>query len=145
MIGVAGPDFRYGFGLVNAGEALKILQNQQYFTDTLPLSTTQTHAFQIPANVVEARITLYWPDHEALPGASKALINDLTLRVSDTSSTTFFPLVPNSSPNLSALGSPAQPGNDSLNNIEVEVENHDPSRNLVTGLYIGYNYNLTFI
>jgi PKD repeat protein len=125
-LGVAGPDYRFGFGLVNAGEGIKILENNQYFIDTLPLNSTNTHSIQIPANVAEARIMLYWPDHEAFAGASKALINDLNISVEDGASITYLPLVLDPTPNSANLSASAQPKVDTLNNIE-EVVLYDPA------------------
>ncbi len=117
-LGNPGPDYKHGFGLVHAGRAYESLKNQQYLSDSLQVSATHTHNLQIPAGISEARIMLYWPDKEGMPGAAKTLITDLDVSLTDTANQTYLPLVLDPTPNLTNLNRNAQPGIDTLNNIE---------------------------
>ena len=123
-LGNPGPDYSHGFGLVHAGRAYEVIKERQYMADSLPVLGNQSHGLYIPAGVSEARIMLYWPDKEAFPGATKALVNDLDISLTDTASNTFLPLVLDPTPILARLNAPAVPGIDTLNNIEqIVLEN----------------------
>ncbi len=117
-LGNPGPDYKHGFGLVHAGRAYESLKNQQYLSDSLPASATHTHNLQIPAGISEARLMLYWPDKEGMPGAAKTLITDLDVSLTDPVNQTYLPLVLDPTPNVTNLNRNAQPGIDTLNNIE---------------------------
>ena len=60
---------------------------------------------------------IYWIDREALPSSSKALVNDIDLKITK-DGTDYFPWVLNSTPNSSSLSLPASTGYDHLNNME---------------------------
>ncbi len=117
-LGNPGPDYSHGFGLVHAGRAYESLRDRQYIADSLPQLGSQSHKLEIPAGISEARIMLYWPDKEAVPGATKALVNDLDITLTDSAGTVFQPLVLDPTPVLARLRANAVPGTDTLNNIE---------------------------
>lgn len=120
-LGNSGPDYKHGFGLVNAKRAYESLVNSQYLMDSLQVLASNSHNLQIPAGISEVRVMLYWPDKEATAGSTKGLITDLDLSLTDTSSNQYLPLVLDPSPNTISLNRPAQPGVDTLNNIEQVV------------------------
>ncbi len=118
-VGTQGPDFRSGYGNVNAGSALESLANQQFFEASLVSGETRHFDLEIPANAMNLKITLVWNDPPALIQAPQALVNDLDLKLVFTDSeTTFLPWVLNHDPHVDSLQMPAQRGEDHLNNIE---------------------------
>jgi hypothetical protein len=122
--GNPGPDFRYGWGIVNVRKAVEVLENRQYIVDTLGSGTPNSHTLTVPAGTRAMRIMLYWPDEQAFAGVSKALINDLDLGMVDGSGTTYQPLVLDPTPSVANLNRAAAPGTDTLNNVEqIIIEN----------------------
>ncbi len=116
-LGNAGPDFIYGYGLINTARAYDILANNQYLFSTISQADTNNHTITVPAGTGQLRIMLYWHDPEATINTNKALVNDLDLVVNGT----LLPLVLDPTPNATTLDNPAVPGADHLNNIEQVV------------------------
>ena len=75
--GNVGPDFKYGWGIVNGLQAAKLIEDERYLLDSISQGQTQTHTITIPAGVTQVRFMLYWSDKEATAGAKPALVNDL--------------------------------------------------------------------
>ena len=116
--GNKGPDFRYGWGIVNGLRAGKLLEDERYLLDEITQGVTNTHTISVPEGTTQVRFMLYWPDVTATSGATKALINDLDLVVTNPSSTESLPWILDSSPNVASLNRPATTGVDHLNNME---------------------------
>ena len=116
-LGNAGPDFRYGYGMINTGRAYEVIANNQYLFGSISQSGNNSHTVTVPAGVGQLRIMLYWHDPEGTVNTNKALVNDLDLTVNGT----LQPLVLNPAPNATTLNSPAVPGVDRLNNVEQVV------------------------
>jgi len=113
-IGNPGPDFRFGYGRINARRAFSILKNNQYQTGVITQGASQTHTIAVPANVAEVKIMVYWHDKEGTAGAAKALVNNLDMTVATPAATTVLPWVLNAaSANTNAIR-----GIDALNNME---------------------------
>ena len=117
-LGNPGPDFSYGFGRINARRALNVLQNNQYFEGTVGHSNTHSYFVNIPEGTQQIRVMLYWNDYEGSTVSSPALVNDLDLKVINSSNEIYFPWVLNSSPDSNLLNLPAVRGIDNLNNVE---------------------------
>jgi len=118
----AGPDFKFGFGQLNVGHSLIMLDSNRYFFDTTNTNVTKTYTINIPANTAKAKIMLYWNDPAAAPLSATTLINDLDLTVTDPSNNIKLPLVLDPSP--SQVQTPAAPGVDHRNNVEqVTIDN----------------------
>lgn len=113
-----GPDFRTGFGRINARRAYNGINGNQFFVDSLGNGVTKQHTLTVPANVKEVRAMLYWTDYEATVNAAKALVNDLNFSVTTPSNATFLPWKLNLFPHADSLDNPATRGMDSLNNVE---------------------------
>ncbi|MDZ7846278.1 MAG: hypothetical protein U5L96_05710 [Owenweeksia sp.] len=65
----------------------KSIENVQYLEDSIS-NGTKTFSINMPSgNVQEVRITLYWPDKPASTIASRALVNDLDMNVTQGSNT----------------------------------------------------------
>lgn len=115
--GNPGPDFRFGWGRVNAYRALLSLEAGQYLVDSIAQADTNLHSITVPSGVTELRVMVYWNDPEASPAAARALVNNLDM-VLDDGSAQSLPLVLDPTPNPATLNQPAVPGIDSLNNME---------------------------
>jgi len=120
-LGNVGPDFKYGFGLVNALRAAVLLEDARHLSDEVSQGNSNTHTVNIPSGAIEARFMVYWADPAASPGASPALVNDLDMVVTDPSSNALLPYVLDSTPNPVNLDTPATNGEDHLNNMEQVV------------------------
>ncbi|PMB22349.1 hypothetical protein CEN47_19995 [Fischerella thermalis CCMEE 5319] len=129
-LGNRGPDFRYGFGRINARRAIQAIENNWNFTDSISQNQTRTFTIEVPANVAQLKIMLYYHDREAVANAATTLVNDLDMVVSQ-GSTTYLPLILNPAPNVAALTSAAVPGVDSINNVE-QIVIDTPSQGLYT-------------
>jgi len=118
-LGTPGPDFTYGYGKINALQALKTMTGQKYIIGLLKKDQTARHAISIPADVKNLKITLAWLEKPAEPFAPFALRNDLDLRVEEPSTAlAHLPYVPNTFPHPDSLTLPASPGEDHLNTVE---------------------------
>ena len=121
-LGNAGPDFTYGFGMLNARRAVAAMENNQYFVATLSNGNSNTHSINIPANTKRVKIMLYWADSAAAINAGNALVNDLDVTVLTPTSILRRPLILNTTP--ASVNSLATEAADHVNNIEqVVIEN----------------------
>jgi Subtilase family len=121
-LGNTGPDFTYGFGMINARRAVEVIEQNRYITGIVSNGASNNHIINIPAGAVRVKVMLYWVDKEAAANAASTLVNDLDLRVTTPLSVVHNPLVLNATPggvNLTAVE-----GVDHRNNIEqVVIEN----------------------
>ena len=100
-LGNAGPDFKHGYGKVNAEKAVDVIVNNQFDDQVITPGGTGgittggvwTRAIVVPAGC-ELRVTLAWSDKEYLGPNPQAttLINDLDLDLIDPSSGIHLPL-----------------------------------------------------
>ena len=124
-LGNPGPDFKYGYGLINTARAYDIIANNQYVISTIAQSGINNHTVNVPAGTGQLRVMVYWHEPEATLNTNKALINDLNMTVNGT----LLPLVLDATPNATTLDNPAVPGIDSLNNMEQVVVNNPAAGN----------------
>ena len=117
-IGNPGPDFKNGWGEVNAYQALNILEDNNYFSNTISQGSINTHDINVPSGVREMNVMIYWHDKEASANASIALVNNLNMSLSDPSSNVFYPWLLDPTPNANILNQNALTGVDDLNNME---------------------------
>ncbi|MFT5053559.1 MAG: hypothetical protein ACI97X_000572 [Oceanospirillaceae bacterium] len=129
-MGNVGPDFKYGWGKVNAFKAASALENHRYTNGVISQNETNLINIEIPSGVRLAKIMVYWADVEADPTAEFDLVNDLDITIVDPSSTVHLPYVLDHTPNSTTLDLPAVPGIDHLNNVE-QVALFDP----VSGIF----------
>lgn len=116
--GNTGPDFSFGWGMVNGLRAVQLIEDGRYLNSTISQGGSNNHSISVPANTREVRFMVYWSDAPAAPGASPALVNDLDLVVTDPGSTTHQPWILDTTPNAAFLNTPATTGTDRLNNME---------------------------
>ncbi|HYO74990.1 MAG TPA: S8 family serine peptidase [Thermoanaerobaculia bacterium] len=142
-LGAAGPDYTFGFGLVNAKASVDTIiadggtsQRIRSFT----FSEGQRQTFETTVDVASAqtlRVVLNWADPAVINLANdneavKALVNDLDVKVIDAAGNTHLPYV------LDRINflAPATRGVNTVDNVEmVEIANAAPGpyRIVVTG------------
>ena len=117
-LGNPGPDFRYGYGRVNARRAQKTILEGNFFQDSISTAELDSFNITLPGSVGEVKILLYWNDVEGSPFASTPLVNDLKLVVKDPSGASWDPWVLDHTPNATNLNANATRGVDNMNNVE---------------------------
>jgi hypothetical protein len=133
-LGPPGPDFSYGFGMLNARTSVETIERNQYFISTVDSSATKTFVINnLPSGVLQLKIMLYWPDPAASPAASTALVNNLDLTATAADGILHHPLILDPSP--AGVANNAQEGIDSLNNIEQVVINNPVSGNVTIAVH----------
>ena len=125
-LGNPGPDFKHGWGEVNAYQAIKILENNQYLNSNVSQSVNNTHNITVPTGVIQLNVMVYWHDLEGSVNASPALVNDIDINITNNNGITALPWLLDPSANATALNSNATYGNDHLNNMEqITIDNPD--------------------
>ncbi len=114
-LGNAGPDYTYGFGWMNLLRSAIMLENNNYFTNSIATAGVQNYPLTVPANTAQLKVMLYWNDTAASALASHTLVNDLDLEVIDASNT-YLPFILDTIP--ANVNNPADTGRDHINNIE---------------------------
>lgn len=121
-MGNAGPDFTFGFGMLNARRAVAAIEENRYFINATAAGGNSIHSIVVPANTRRLKVLLYWADTAAALNAATSLVNDLDLTVAEPSAVLHYPLVLN--PSSVTVNDPAIEGVDHTNNIEqVVIEN----------------------
>ena len=122
--GNIGPDYKFGWGIVNGLRAGLLLEDERYLSDISTQGTSNNHTINIPAGTTQARFMVYWSDPAASAGANPALVNDLDLIVTDPTAGTLLPWILDETPNATTLDLPATNGEDHLNNVEQVLINN---------------------
>lgn len=122
--GNVGPDFKFGFGIVNGLRAGKCIEDGRYLSDDVSQGNTNTHTISVPSGTTQLRVMLHWTDPEAAIGANPALVNDLDLIVNDPGNTDHEPYILDHTPDPVLLDLPATTGPDHLNNVEQVLLNN---------------------
>lgn len=136
-LGNVGPDFRYGYGRVNAKRAYEVIEDASYVLDSVGTGDSVSISMTIPANTAQARFFVIWADPSAQPTASLDLVNDLDMTV-DYNGTDYQPWVLDPTPNAASLNSVAVRSRDSLNNME-QVTLDNPTAGAVSIKVKGFN------
>ena len=125
-IGNPGPDFKHGWGEVNALRAVTIIEDNQYIIDNISQGINNSHSISIPSGTRQLKLMVYWHDKEASANASFALVNDLDIELFDNSGNSVeLPWVLDPTPNTTALNTNAIKGVDNINNME-QITMDDP-------------------
>lgn len=117
-LGNPGPDFKTGWGRLNALRAVEVLESGQYGKAAIDQGGANNHTFNIPAGIKELKVMVYWTDPEGMPGANKTLVNDLDFTLAPPGSGTLQPFILDPTANASTLDQTATTGTDTLNNME---------------------------
>ena len=135
-LGNPGPDFTYGFGMLNTRRGVEAIDSNRYFISSMANGGSNTHNITIPANTRRVKIMLYWADVAAASNASIALVNDLDMVVIEPSFTLHRPLILNTTP--ANVNNNATEAPDHLNNIE-QVVIDNPAAGVYSASINGYN------
>ena len=117
-LGNPGPDFKFGWGRINALRVVKIIEEARFDSAQLSQGETNTHYFDVPAGVAQLRVMVYWTDYPASVNSDWALVNNLDMTLTDPASTTWNPWKLNHYPHPDSLNMPATRGVDDRNNME---------------------------
>jgi len=121
-LGNAGPDYTFGFGMLNVQKAVEAIDSNRYFINSINNGNVNAQTINVPANTRRLKILLYWADTAAAVNAATTLVNDLDITVTEPSSTIHRPMVLN--PVATHVNDVAIEGTDHTNNVEqVIIEN----------------------
>ena len=124
-LGNTGPDYSNGFGWMNLLRSVKMLENNNYYNDSVVNGNNKVYSITVPANTAQLKVMLYWNDPAAAVLAAHTLVNDLDLEVVSPLSQTTLPMVLDTLPGK--VMDTATTGVDHINNIEqVVINNPDP-------------------
>jgi hypothetical protein len=120
-LGNAGPDYRFGWGAVNAQAAVDLViadngTGTRIRADQVGNGATDFYTFNSDGSA-PVRVSLAWDDPPAARLAASTLVNDLDLRLVGPDGTTFMPFLLNPAQPANAAGT----GDDNLNNVEMVV------------------------
>jgi Subtilase family/Secretion system C-terminal sorting domain len=135
-LGNPGPDFSYGFGVMDLYRSLAIIDNSSFFTNNISNGDSQSFTINVPANSGELKVMIVWNDVPASASSAKQLVNDIDLTVKDPASGIHLPLVLDPTPanvNNNATDKP-----DHLNNVE-QVTITNPAAGTYTIKAKGYS------
>ncbi len=117
-IGTPGPDYQFGFGVIDAYRAYKLLENKSYRKDIIRPGQQIEIKYNVLKDQQLVKFMIYWPEQEASLLSPKALINDVDLVVKSPTGTILKPWTLNPTPDAVTLAAGAFPGTDTLNNVE---------------------------
>ena len=137
-VGNIGPDYTYGWGLVNGLRAVKVIEEATYLSAEIAQGITNNHVINVPDGATQVNFMVYWSDVPGAIGANPALVNDLDLVVNDPANNSFLPWILDPTPDPIALNTPATNGPDHLNNME-QVQINNPTAGDYTLDISGFN------
>jgi hypothetical protein len=126
-LGNPGPDFKFGWGRINARRALEVIENNSFILDTIDNAQTDVHVINVPAGISQVKFMVYWHDEPGAANAAVPLVNDINFTAQAPNTFVFQPWVLDYTPNATALNTVAVRNRDSINNVEqVTVKNPQP-------------------
>ncbi|MBO9658683.1 MAG: S8 family serine peptidase, partial [Chitinophagaceae bacterium] len=143
--GNRGPDFLYGYGILNVIRAVRTLENQWHREDSVMEMQEKTISVPVTAGTAQLKVMLYWHDRVMAPLASRALVNDLDISVTAPGGAVVLPYILDTDP--AHAGAPATRGVDRLNNMEQVVIDDPVAGNYtirVRGTELGMGGNQPF-
>ncbi|OYT13389.1 MAG: hypothetical protein B6I19_05390 [Bacteroidetes bacterium 4572_114] len=117
-LGNPGPDFKFGWGRINALRAVQVIEDNRYDSATIEQGEVIAHQFEVPENTAQMRVMVYWTDYFASVNSNWALVNNLDITVTDPASVVWEPWVLNHFPHPDSLDKDAERGADDRNNVE---------------------------
>jgi Subtilase family len=122
--GNVGPDYQFGYGSVRVQPTIDFVRSGNFADATLSQGGVYRAVLFVPAGATQAKVTIAWDDPPGTPVVSPALVNNLDLKVFNSSNQQYFPWT------LDPLN-PAAPAvrtvADQVNNIEqVVIDNPLP-------------------
>ncbi len=121
-LGNPGPDYKFGFGRLNALSAVRALEQNRYAIDNITTGATKNQTISVPAGTAKLKVMLTWNDPAGTTNANPALVNNLDLEVISASGTTLPWIL-----NANSPATHATRGVDNVSNIEqVTIDNPTP-------------------
>ncbi|MCZ4222269.1 S8 family peptidase [Pedobacter rhodius] len=117
-LGTPQVDYTYGYGKLNAFQALKTLEENRFLGKEIQANQNLVIPLTIPANVSEVKVTVTWNDPPAIVNDAKSLVNRLEMNLENPAGGLTLPWVLSSFPNLDSLNKPATQKIDLLNNVQ---------------------------
>lgn len=130
-----GPDFRFGWGLMNTERAAQVISNNGTTSHIMELTLEQGQSYEIKGNAVPGErlvASITWTDKQGQPTSGQIvddstpmLVNDLDLRIIDENSTVHMPWIIEFDHSIpSTYNTPASRGDNKRDNVEkVEIDN----------------------
>lgn len=112
-IGNPGPDYKYGFGNLNAVRAIKVLDNKMLYSSSVTNGVAHEKEIVIPDGLNSLKVMLAYSDIGATPGATNLQVNNLDIKIVKGNLTILPWILDPTLPNTNA-----KRGVDNLNNIE---------------------------
>ncbi|MFC1879171.1 S8 family serine peptidase [Chloroflexota bacterium] len=142
-LGQDGPDYIYGYGEVDAKEAVDLLRDgyplgsnglMNWGSASVDQDGAVSYTLSLPADLEELKVSLAWDDFAATAYSAVALINNLDLEVIAPNGTVYYPWALNSS-------KPHQPASSGVNSIDnqEQVLVNDPLAGEWTVRVVGTN------
>lgn len=97
-LGNPGPDFSYGYGVMDIYRSLDIIDHAHYQLGNMATGDSQTVTITVPAGTGHLKVLLCWADVPASATSARQLVNDLDLTVKDPSGVVHLPLVADPTP-----------------------------------------------
>lgn len=117
--GNVGPDYRYGYGMMDAAAAVEVINHKQYKFLTVGQGETKSFTIHnIPAGTKSVRVMLSWTDpviRKVYKYGESPLVNNFNLIVNQTLPWVLDPKKPSA---------PATRGVDNINNLEMVTIDH---------------------
>jgi subtilisin family serine protease len=96
-LGNSGPDYSYGWGLLDAKAAVDLIDSgsEHFRVDSLTTGSTLEYSVTVSPSSSSLRVTIAWTDPAGSPGAAYALVKDIDLEIIDPSGGTYRPWILN--------------------------------------------------
>jgi hypothetical protein len=126
-LGTPQVDYIYGYGKLNALEALNTLTDNRYKAGVISQDQDFSFPIQVSASQKSIKVTLVWNDPPAQVNTAQSIVNHLDLSLQGPSGEVILPWVLSSYPHLDSLAAPAKRKIDQLNTVQqVSLENLAP-------------------
>ncbi|MFA7381395.1 MAG: S8 family serine peptidase [Bacteroidia bacterium] len=131
-IGNSGPDFRHGYGRLNAKRAVEAIEAGTFTNKNVSQNDSVTQTITVPSGALQLRVLVYWKDKEGNASANPALVNNVDMHIISPSATIIRPWILDTTAAL--VNSVAVQGIDNLNNVEQVTINNPAAGNYTTSL-----------
>lgn len=112
-LGNLGPDYRFGYGRIDALEAVRVLETNRYSVGNIANGAFNEISITVPPNTVRLNVMLNWNDPAGAPNANPSLVNNLNLTVTNNTNTYLPWILDKDNPSAAATT-----GVDNVSNVE---------------------------
>ena len=93
-LGRPGPDYEFGFGLIDSEQSALLISEHSWDTDTIDSTGSEKiYSILVDDTVQEIKVTLVWTDPAGSPASQKALVNDLDMKLISPDNEIYLPYV----------------------------------------------------